>query len=241
MRLLVVEDDPDFLDALELCLRLNWESWDILRATNGSQATDIVKRDAPELIILDLNLPDTEGTQLCRTLRAETLAPIMILTCRSSEMDKVRGLEAGADDYVTKPFGAMELQARLRALLRRSVSGSLGADAPPYSHNNLTIDFGSRQVWHRNRPLRLTPTEYGLLYHLIQNAPNVLSHETLLMKVWGPEYRTEKEYVRVHIQHLRQKLHDLADDPHFITTVRGLGYRFAGPRPQATAVHRSTA
>jgi two-component system KDP operon response regulator KdpE len=231
MKMLVVDDDPDFCAALELCLRLSWDTWTILTAQDAREALHLVRRDHPDLVIMDLNLPDTDGFHLCRAMRESLAAPIMVLTCRTAEMDKVRALEAGADDYVTKPYGAMELQARLRALLRRVASQQPSSQLSQYCYEQLSIDFASRRVAVRGRRLKLTPIEYGILYHLIQGAPRVLTHEELLMKIWGQQYRSEKEYVRVHIRHLRQKLHDDPSQPRFIATEHSIGYRFLGPRP----------
>lgn len=236
MKLLIVEDDADFSEALQMCLGLHWEAWEVLVARTGREALDSVHQHDPDLLILDLNLPDKDGYTVCREVREISGAPILILTCRTSEMDKVRGLEAGADDYVTKPFGAMELHARMRALLRRMAFQQPASQVPIYTFANLKVDFAGRQVFQGGRRVKLTPTEYGVLYHLIQNAPRVLSHETLLVKVWGSEYRSEKEYVRVHIRHLRQKLRDDAARPHFIATEHGIGYRFVGPAPALSPV-----
>jgi two-component system, OmpR family, KDP operon response regulator KdpE len=169
-----------------------------------------------------------DGFEVLRRVRAFSDVPVVMLTARDDAMDKVKGLELGADDYVTKPFNHLELMARVRAVLRRLEMPAPMSRAPSFRSGELEVDFAAQQARLGGERLDLTPTEYKLLYHLVRNAGHVLSHGTLLAKVWGREYVDEVDYVRVYIRRLRDKLHDDPNEPRFIATERGLGYRFVG-------------
>ena len=198
-------------------------------AATGDVALDIVEREAPDLVLLDIGLPGQDGFEVLRELRAFSDVPVVMLTARDDAMDKVKGLELGADDYVTKPFNHLELMARVRAVLRRHDMPAPASRAPSFRSGDLEVDFARQEARLRGEHLDLTPTEYKLLYHLVRNAGHVLQHGTLLAKVWGREYVDETDYVRVYIRRLRDKLGDDPDNPRYIQTERRLGYRFLLP------------
>jgi two-component system, OmpR family, KDP operon response regulator KdpE len=181
------------------------------------------------MVLLDVGLPDISGFEVLRRIRDFSDVPVIILTARDDALDKVRGLELGADDYITKPFNHLELLARVRAVLRRLDMPAPASRAPSFRAGELEVDFAAQEVRLRGDRIALTPTEYKLLYHLVRNAGRVLQHGTLLAKVWGREYVDEVDYVRVYIRRLRDKLGDDPDRPRFIRTERGLGYRFLAP------------
>lgn len=227
MKILIVDDEPDIVEVLEVCLQLRWAGAELIAADDGTGGIALAKSEKPDLIILDIGLPDLDGFAVCQQIRAFSDTPIVMLTARDEGIDKVRGLELGADDYVTKPFDYLELLARLQAVLRRGRPGSDDEPAHPLQVGRLAIDPASRDVRVEGRPVKLTPTEYSLLYHLARNAGTVLPHRTLLAKVWGREYVDEIDYLKVHVQHLRQKLGDDPQNPRMILTERGIGYSFA--------------
>lgn len=229
-KILVADDEPDVVEVISVGLSLNSPDWEVLSAEDGPSALDSFRRYDPDLIILDMNMPGLTGLEVCREIRRESSeVPIIFLTVRDEEIEKVRGLEAGADDYITKPFSPLELMARIRALLRRTSRGKSVSTRPQrFDYQGLRIDYNSRTVRLNNENIRLTAIEYNLLYLLATNAGQVLPHTFLLTKVWGPEYRNDIDYLKVHIRHLREKLGDDAQNPRFIFTERSKGYRFAG-------------
>ena len=185
----------------------------------------------PDIVLLDVGLPDMDGFAVLRQLRAFSDVPVVMLTARDDAMDKVKGLELGADDYVTKPFNHLELMARVKAVLRRLDMPAPASRAPSFRSGDLEVDFALHEARLRGERVDLTPTEYKLLYHLVRNAGHVLQHGTLLAKVWGREYIDEVDYVRVYIRRLREKLGDDPEQPRYIQTERRLGYRFLAPDP----------
>ena len=225
MKVLVVDDEPDVIEVVNLCFGLRWPEAQVTAARNAEEALKLVEEQTPDLILLDIMLPDMDGFQLCREIRAFSDIPIMMLTARDSEVDKVRGLEMGADDYITKPFSHLELLARIRAVLRRYQS-QLPAVGEVFESGDLRIDYSSREITVRGQPVRLTPTEYSLLFHLTRNAGRVLPHHTLLAKVWGREYVDEIDYLKVYIRRLRQKLEGDPETMGRIVSERGVGYKF---------------
>ncbi len=225
MKVLIVDDEPDVIEVVNLCFNLRWPDADVVSAANGEEALRSVEHDKPDLVLLDIMLPDSDGFELCKEIRRFSDVPIVMLTARAGEVDKVRGLEMGADDYVTKPFSHLELLARVRAVLRRYES-QLPAVGEVFESGDLRIDFASRTVSVRGRPVRLTPTEYSLLYHLTRNAGRVLPHHTLLAKVWGREYADEIDYLKVYVRRLRQKLEGDPETTGHIVSERGVGYKF---------------
>ena len=225
-RILVVDDEPAVVEALRIGFALQWREIDVLGAGDGATALDVIEREHPDIVLLDIGLPDMDGFEVLRHVRAFSDVPIVMLTARDDAMDKVKGLELGADDYVTKPFNHLELSARIRAVLRRLDMPGPASRAPSFRSGDLEVDYAKQEARLRGARLDLTPTEYKRLYHLVRNAGHILQHGTLLAKVWGREYVDEVDYLRVYVRRLRDKLGDDADDPRYIRTERGLGYRF---------------
>jgi two-component system KDP operon response regulator KdpE len=224
MRVLVVDDEARMIDFIQMNLEL--EGFQVLEARNGIEALDMVRKHIPDLIILDIMMPQLDGFETLRMLREFSGIPVIMLTAKDEEEDKVRGLELGADDYVTKPFGARELVSRVKAVLRRSHSAGQPPEAILRIDDRLSVDFNKREVIVDGEPIKLRPTEYRLLYHLIENAGWTVPHEQLLAKVWGYEYRDETHYVRLYVNYLREKIEEDPANPKYILTERGLGYRF---------------
>lgn len=225
MKVLVVDDEPDVIEVVNLCFGLRWAEAEVSAAKTGEEALKMIEQDRPDVVLLDIVLPGIDGFQVCQEIRSFSDVPIIMLSARDAEMDKVRGLEMGADDYITKPFSHLELLARVRAVMRRYQS-QLPAVGEVFESGDLRIDYASRQVMVRGKPVRLTPTEYSLLFHLSRNAGRVLPHHTLLAKVWGREYTDEIDYLKVYIRRLRQKLEGDPETIGRIVSERGVGYKF---------------
>jgi two-component system, OmpR family, KDP operon response regulator KdpE len=226
VRILIVDDEPDVVESVRLGFLLQWREIEILSAATGEAALDLVEQTAPDLVLLDIGLPDMDGYMVLERTRLFSDVPVIMLTARDDALDKVKGLELGADDYITKPFNHLELLARVRAVLRRLEMPMPRSRAPSFRAGDLEMDFTAQEVRFQGERMELTPTEYKLLYHLVRNAGRVLPHATLLAKVWGREYRDEVDYLRVYIRRLRDKLGDDPQKPRYIQTERGLGYRF---------------
>ena len=229
MKVLVVEDDPGIVEAISLAFELRWPGVQVVSTAQGLKGVELTESEAPDVVILDLGLPDIEGFDVLRQVRLFSDVPVIILTVRGEEMDKIKGLELGADDYITKPFSHMELLARVKAVLRRSQMPELRGDEKPFVSGKLVIDFASREVTLAGKPVRLTPTEYNLLYYLVRNEGKVLSQQALLRKVWGEEYTDAVEYIKKYIQRLRAKLGDDSQNPRILLSERGVGYKFLRP------------
>jgi two-component system KDP operon response regulator KdpE len=223
-RILVVDDEPRMIHFIRL--NLEHDGFDAVEASSGTQALGQLRDRLPDLVLLDVMMPDLDGFETLRLLREFSTVPVIMLTAKGDEEDRVRGLELGADDYVTKPFSPRELVSRVRAVLRRTESPASAAHEPVRVDDRLTIDFDRREVRVEGTLVRLRPTEYRLLYHLVQNAGWVVPHDQLLAKVWGYEYRDETHYLRLYINYLRQKLEKDPAHPEYILTERGVGYRF---------------
>jgi DNA-binding response OmpR family regulator len=223
--ILVVDDDKKIVNFLRASL--SREGWHVITAGDGAEALRIAEKDSPDLILLEMMLPNMDGFEVCRQLRKWSQVPIIGLGIHDDTADKVRCLNLGADDYITKPFGIDELIARVRALLRRNnIDDSIPAGTS-YGCGKLKVDFIARRVTAGNREVRLTPTEYTLLRELVLGAGRPLGYRYLLGKIWGPEYRTEREYLHVYIGHLRAKIEsDHKKGPASIVCVPGVGYRF---------------
>ena len=230
MKILIVDDDHDLLEAVGLGMQLQWQGAEIVTATDGEQALDVFFDQQPDVVLLDVGLPRLDGFAVLRRVREVSDTPVLMLTARGEELDKVRGLEIGADDYVTKPFSPLELLARIKAVLRRAELPPPVRATPSFIAGDLAINFDSREVTRRGEVIPLTALEYRLLYHLVRNAGHVLSREALLARVWGDEYRDQSDYLKVYVSRLRSKLEDDPDSPRYILTERGLGYRFARAR-----------
>ena len=223
--ILVVDDEPQIRRVLRSTL--STQGYVITDAKTGEEALESLRKDRPDLVLLDMNMPGMGGVETCREIRRASDAPIIMLTVRNAERDKVAALDAGADDYVVKPFGIEELLARVRAALRRYAPGDA---LPPFESRDLTIDFEARQVTVRDRDVHLTPKEYDVLKHLVANQGKPLTHRRLLQAVWGPDYGEETESLRVVINQLRKKLEADPARPKYILTEPWVGYRFQPPR-----------
>lgn len=223
-RVLVVDDEPRIIHFIRL--NLEHDGFEVFEAHSGSEALDQLRDQLPDLVLLDIMMPDLDGFETLRLIREISNVPVIMLTAKGEEEDKVRGLELGADDYVTKPFSPNELVSRVRAVLRRTELPGKPVHDIIEIDDRLKIDFDRREVWVDDELVKLRPTEFRLLYHLVQNAGWVVPHEQLLAKVWGYEYRDETHYLRLYINYLRQKLEEDPSDPKYIQTERGVGYRF---------------
>lgn len=224
MRILVVEDEPAFAELIALWL--DRHGWQPIVARDGLEALRAFDAERPDLVLLDLSLPALDGWTIIERIRATSTVPILVVTARDGEADKVRGLGAGADDYVTKPVSFPELIARIGAALRRTHAWSLGPDAPEIRHPGLVIDGRSHRVIAEGHTVHLTPTEYRLLRHLAERPDALVSHAELLTTIWGPGYRDDLHLLRVTMRNLRAKLAAAAPDRRFIATSYGLGYSF---------------
>jgi two-component system KDP operon response regulator KdpE len=226
--ILVVDDEPQIRRVLRSTL--SSQGYVITEAKTGEEAVESVRKNKPDLVLLDVNMPGMGGVEACREIRRSSGAPIIMLTVRNAERDKVSALDAGADDYVVKPFGIEELLARIRAALRRFVPGDV---LPPYVSKELTLDFESRHLTVRGQEVHLTPKEFDVLKHLIANQGKPLTHRRILQSVWGPDYGEETENLRVVINQLRKKIETDPAHPKYIRTEPWVGYRFQPSRPSA--------
>jgi DNA-binding response OmpR family regulator len=229
MKVLVIEDDPGIIEVVSLCFQLRWSGTNVISAANGRDGVSLVETESPDVVILDIGLPDIDGYQVLREIRRFSDVPVLMLTVRGEDTDIAKGLELGADDYITKPFSHIELIARVQAVLRRSQGLAVTDEERPFTSGKLSVDFSRNEVTLAGHPVKLTSTERKLLYYLIRNEGRILSHESLLAKVWGDTYVDARDLLRVHIQHLRQKLGDNAESPNIIVTEHGIGYKFIRP------------
>jgi two-component system, OmpR family, KDP operon response regulator KdpE len=232
-QILIVDDEPQIRRVLRTTLISH--GYTAIEARTGDEALDMLRNEHADLILLDVNMPGRSGLETCREIRASSDVPIIMLTVRNSESDKVQALDAGADDYVVKPFGSEELMARIRAALRRFAPSD---SPPPFLSAELKIDFEKRAVLVKGQPVRLTPKEFELLRHLVANQGKTVGHRRLLQAVWGPDYGDETEYLRVFINQLRKKIEPDPQDPRYIHTEPWVGYRFERP-PERTRAGRS--
>jgi two-component system, OmpR family, KDP operon response regulator KdpE len=222
-RILVVDDEPNIIATIAPLLRAR--GYDVFSAMTGGAALDAVGRDKPDLIVLDLGLPDMDGAEVCRRIRDSSGVPILVLSARGAEGDKVKALDAGADDYVTKPFGTEELLARIRAALRRT--GGASQTSEPIVRGGLVIDRERFRVLRDDEEVRLTPKEFELLSYMAQHPGKVLTHRTLLKAIWGPNAIDQVEHLRVLVGALRKKIEPNPSSPKYILTEPWIGYRFA--------------
>jgi DNA-binding response OmpR family regulator len=233
-RILVVDDEERMVRFIRL--NLEHDGFRVVEAFNGTQAINKIRTSMPDMILLDIMMPDMDGFEVLKIVREISSVPVIMLTAKGEEDDRVRGLELGADDYVTKPFSPRELVSRVRAVLRRTETATTSIHGLLEIDEHLKLDFDRREVWLDGKLVQLRPTEYRLLYHLVQNAGWVISHDQLLAKVWGYEYQDEPHYVRLYINYLRKKLEEDPANPKYILTERGVGYRFVDFRRPKTAV-----
>lgn len=225
--ILVVDDDP----RLVRFVKANLEAlhYKVVTAEESNAALELLARESPDLVILDIMLPGMDGYDLCEHIRTFSMVPVLMLTAKVEEQDKVKGLQTGADDYLTKPFGVPEMLARVEALLRRAKLPNATQPNLTFSAGDLTIDLLRRRVMVRGQEVHLTPTEYRLLSELAVNTGRVMLHEELLTRVWGPEYRRELEYLRAYIRHLRRKIEVDPKHPQHIISRHGTGYMLVEP------------
>jgi len=221
-KILIVDDEPRYVRLMEA--NLLTEGYLVIPAYNGQEALNIVTSQKPDLVILDVMMPVVDGFTVCERIREFSNIPIIMVTAKGEERDRVKGLDLGADDYIVKPFSATELLARVRAVLRRAQKSEMGAQPSVFTHGNLHIDFARAEVFRDDRMVFLSATEYRLLLQLAQNVGRVIPSEKLLQDVWGVEYAEDKEILWVSISRLRQKLEDDPRDPKHIVTRSGLGY-----------------
>jgi two-component system KDP operon response regulator KdpE len=229
-KILVVDDEERMVRFIRL--NLEHDGFQVIEAYKGGQAIQRLRDNLPDVVLLDVMLPDIDGFEVLKMIREISSVPVIMLTAKGEEDDRVKGLELGADDYVTKPFSPRELVSRVRAVLRRVDSSTAGMHGLIEVDDRLKIDFDRREVWLDGQLVKLRPTEYRLLFHLVQNAGWVVTHDQLLSKVWGYEYRDEPHYVRLYVNYLRQKLEKDPANPQYILTERGVGYRFVDFRRQ---------
>jgi DNA-binding response OmpR family regulator len=223
-KILVVDDESRTVQFIRMNLEL--EGFVVSSASDGYQALEKVTKEIPDLVILDIMMPEMDGFETLKKIREISSVPVIFLSVKAEEQDRVHGLDLGADDYITKPFGPRELVSRIKAVLRRTEPESNNRKSIITVDDDLKIDFDQRRVWVRGKEIKLRATEYRLLYQLVSNAGKLLTHETLLSRVWGPEYRDEDQYVRLYITYLRQKIEKDPKNPTYIISERGLGYRF---------------
>ena len=224
-RVILVVDDEERI-ARFIHLNLEHDGFQVIEAYRGMKAIQVLRDSMPDLIILDIMLPDIDGFEVLKMIRDVSTVPVIMLTAKGEEDDRVRGLEMGADDYITKPFSPRELVSRVKSVLRRTEASGITSREVYLVDDWLKMDFSRREIWVNGKLVNLRPTEYRLLYHLVQNAGWVMTYDQLLSKVWGWEYRDEPHYVRLYVNYLRQKIEKDLANPKYILTERGVGYRF---------------
>ena len=223
-RVLVVDDEPRMRRFVRMNLEL--ENYEVSEADNGLDALNKVREEMPDLVLLDVMMPVLDGFETLGKIREFSAVPVIMLTVKGDEPDLIRGLDLGADDYMTKPFSPRELSSRIRAVMRRVEPAVPQTEEPLVIDEDLAIDFPRREVIVRGERVKLRPTEYRLLLHLVENAGWIVQHETLLSKVWGPEYRDDSQLLRLYVTYLRKKIEPDPANPRYILTERGVGYRF---------------
>jgi two-component system KDP operon response regulator KdpE len=227
--ILIVDDEPRMRRFVRMNLEL--ELFQVSEANDGLEAIRKVRDEMPDLVVLDVEMPKLDGFETLREIRRTSPVPVIMLTVRADEEDRIKGLDLGADDYVTKPFSARELVSRINAVLRRVEMSSPGERSTRTQiDERLAVDFDRREVLVNEQAVKLRPTEYRLLYHFVQNPGRVLTHEQLLSKVWGPEYVDDNQLLRLYVTYLRQKIELNPSEPRYIFNERGVGYRFVDYR-----------
>jgi two-component system KDP operon response regulator KdpE len=225
MRVLVVDEEPDVVKLVAMSFQIQQPAWEVIGAEDGPQALNLIGKEHPDVVLLDIEMPEMSGLEVLEAIRVFSDVPVIMLTVRDDELSKVQGLELGADDYVTKPFSHLELLARVRAVLRRAQALPL-AHRQPFVSGDIRVDYARRAVTVGGKTVPLTGTEYRLLYHLVRSAGRVMTHESLLARVWGREYTDEISYVKSYINRLRKKLERNPHQPEHILTEYGVGYWF---------------
>ncbi len=228
--ILVVDDEPHMVQLITL--NLESEGYSVVSADNGYEGLVKLSREMPDLVLLDIMLPDMSGFEALKKMRESSSVPVIFLSVKREESDRVHGLDLGADDYISKPFSPRELLSRIRAVLRRTEIRPTSEQSEIIVDDDLRINFDLRKVIARGQEIHLRPTEHRLLYQLVSNAGRLITHQNILSHVWGPEYRDEDHYVRLYITYLRQKIEPDPRNPKYILAERGLGYRFKEFQPQ---------
>ncbi len=226
MKILIVDDDKNIVEAIDIGFQLQWQEVEVLTASDGEKGLEMFYEHNPDLVLLDVMMPYKDGYSVLKEIRLTNDVPIIMLTARGEELDKVKGLEMGADDYMIKPFSHLELFARIKAVLRRTQMHAPVSIKPSFTSGDISINFENREIIKDGQSIKTTPTEYNLLFVLARNANRVVTFEGLLDKVWGPEYRSQLDYLKTYISRLRKKLEDEPEHPRYLLTERGLGYRF---------------
>ena len=226
VKILAIDDEKDVTRAIRLTVTIQEPAWQVVEAFGGAEGLRLFSSEKPDLVLLDMRMPDISGLEVLRQLRRFSAVPVIVLTVTNSELDEVRALEEGADDYIVKPFGHLELTARIRAMLRRA-SGTVLTHQEPYVNGALRIDYDNRVVTVGSREMSLTATEFSLLEILAGNSGQVLRTETLLGRVWGAHSLDNRDYLKVYVRKLREKIESDPSAPQYLLTVRGIGYRFA--------------
>ena len=226
MKVVVIDDSPEIIEVVSLCFQLRWSGAELISASTGTEGLELVESEAPDIVILDIGLPDMEGFEVLREIRRFSQVPVIMLTVRKEDTDVARGLEMGADDYISKPFSHIELVARVQAVLRRIQGTPVTSEERPFISGKISVDFARNDVTVNDKPVKLTTTESKLLHLLIRNEGRLVTHESLLTRIWGENYSDARDLLRVHIQHLRQKLGDSVETPTIIVTEHGMGYKF---------------
>jgi DNA-binding response OmpR family regulator len=228
IKLLIIEDDPQIVQVISTCFEMRWPDSIIASVSQGRKGIELVETEPPDVVLLDIGLPDMDGFEVLRQIRFFSDVPIIIETVEDREADRVRGLELGADDYITKPFSYMELLARVKAVLRRSQMVEFKSGEANFVSGNLVINFATREIRLGDKVVKLTPIEYKILYILVRNKGQVVTQRKLMQQVWGEDYIENTDYLRAYIRRLRDKLQD--DPPRMILTEHGVGYRFVNRR-----------
>ena len=226
MKVLIIADNREVVNNVSSCLQLRWPQTDVIRSNNRAHCIQLLQQEPPELVILDMSIPGIDGIELLDEIRLFSNVPLITLTQKESEMEKITVLEKGADDYVTKPFSAVEFIARAVAVIRRSRGNGSKQDNSVLDYGKLTINLATREVFLSRNRVKLTPIEYSLLATLARNEDKVLSHATLMQSVWGKEYIDDRSFVKKYIYRLRSKLNDDAHNPKMLINQRGIGYKF---------------
>ena len=226
MKVVVIDDSPEIIEVVSLCFQLRWSGAELISASTGTEGLELIESEKPDMVILDIGLPDMEGFEVLREIRRFSQVPVIMLTVRKEDTDVARGLEMGADDYISKPFSHIELVARVQAVLRRIQGTPVTSEERPFISGKISVDFTRNDVTVNDKPVKLTTTESKLLHLLIRNEGRLVTHESLLTRIWGENYSDARDLLRVHIQHLRQKLGDSVESPSIIVTEHGMGYKF---------------
>jgi DNA-binding response OmpR family regulator len=226
LKVVAIDDSPEIIEVVSLCFQLRWSGATLLSASTGADGLELIEKESPDIVILDIGLPDMEGFEVLREIRRFSAVPVIMLTVRKEDTDIARGLEMGADDYITKPFSHIELVARVQAVMRRTQGTAVTSEEHPFISGRIAVDFSSKEVRVDDKPVKLTSTEFKLLQMLVRNEGRLVPHENLLTRIWGDNYSDARDLLRVHIQHLRQKLGDSMDSPNIIVTEHGMGYKF---------------